>query len=311
MGKTTNTGTAIGHAVAELADRQHGVVSRRQLRELGLSDKTIEWRAASGWLSPVYWGVYAVGRRQVGRRGNMLAAVLACGETTVVSHGSAAELLGIWDKRQVLVDVIAPGQAGRKLDGIRWHRAPPLGPGEAGVCDGIPCTSPARTLVDLAGRLGNASLSRLVEQAAVLRLLDVREVDRVLAHGRRRGAPQLRAILEAWRSKDGSTPLLRSLLEARLRPKLIEANLPCPQCNVELWIGGERFEVDLLWEEQRLVIETDGEETHGTRAAFQRDRRRDQILTAAGYRTARVTWRQMEDEPTAVVSRIQRMLARA
>jgi len=241
----------------------------------------------------------------------MFAAVLACGEGTVVSHGSAAELLGLWDKRQALVNVIAPGEAGRKLDGIRWHRVPLPGPGEAGTCDDIPCTSPARTLVDLAGSLGSASLGRLVEQAAVLRLLDAREVDRVLAHRRRRGAAQLRAILAAWRSKDGSTPQLRSLLEARLRPELIKNGLPCPQCNVVLSIDGERLEVDLLWDEQQLVIETDGEKTHGTRAAFQRDRRRDQILTAAGYRTARVTWQQMEDEPTAIITRIRRMLAPA
>ncbi len=303
----TNTARR-NQAIVALADRQHGVVSRGQLRELGLTDPAIDGRAASGRLYPVLHGVYAVGRGAVGWRGHMLAAVLACGEGTVVSHGSAAELLGLWDKRPVLVNVIAPGQAGRKLDGIRWHRVPPPGPGEAGVCDGIPCTSPARTMVDLAGSLGDRSLSRLVEQAAVLRLLDVQEVDRVLAGGRRRGVPRLRAILEAWRSKDGSKPRLRSLLEARLRPELIEAGLPCPRCNVELWIDGERFEVDLLWEEQRLVIETDGEETHRTQVAFQRDRRRDQVLTAAGYRTARVTWRQLEDEPAAVLARIRRML---
>ncbi len=91
-------------------------------------------------------------------------------------------------------------------------------------------------------------------------------------------------------------------------PVLLAAGLPRPRCNVELWVEGKRLEVDLLWQEQRLVIETDGEETHGTRAAFQRDRQRDQALTAAGYRVARVTWRQLEDEPTPVTARIRRML---
>lgn len=76
-----------------------------------------------------------------------------------------------------------------------------------------------------------------------------------------------------------------------------------------LQIDGKRFEVDLLWGRERLVIETDGEETHGTRIAFQRDRLRDQVLLAAGYRAARVTWSQLEDEPDAVVARIRRMLA--
>jgi very-short-patch-repair endonuclease len=118
----------------------------------------------------------------------------------------------------------------------------------------------------------------------------------------------LTAILAAWRSEGDRMPRLRSLLEARVFPMLVEAGLPRPECNVEMRIDDHRFQVDLLWKEQRLVIETDGEETHGTRAAFQRDRRRDQILTSAGYRVARVTWRQIGDESDAVAMRIQRML---
>lgn len=238
----------------------------------------------------------------------MLAAVLACGEGTALSHGSAAELIGLWDKRPTLMDVIPPSWSGREIQGIRWHRVRlPEGP-EVGFRDGIPCTSPARTIVDMAGRSGWASLRKLVEQAAILRLLDVNEIDRILAQGRRRGTPRLRAILAAWRSDDESTPKLRSHLEARLLPRLVEEGLPRPRCNVRLQIEGNFLEVDLLWEEQRLAIETDGEETHGTRAAFQRDRWRDQLLVAAGYRTARVTWKQVRDEPIAVVNRIARML---
>lgn len=294
--------------MAALAGRQHGVVSRRQLRALGLSDRAITARTAAGTLHPIFRGTFAVGHRAVGRHGRMLAAVLACGEGTVLSHGSAAELLGLWDKQAVPVDVISPRRSGRKIRDIRWHNVLLPGPEEIEVREGIPCTAACRTLVDLAGRLGEKSLRRLVEQAAVLRLLDVREVDRVLARGRRRGAPRLRVILATWRSENKKAPRLRSPLEARMLPALVEAGLPRPQCNVELRIDGHRLEVDLLWEEQRLVIETDGEETHGTRAAFQRDRWRDQLLTAAGYRTARITWRQLEEEPAAIVARIRRML---
>lgn len=146
----------------------------------------------------------------------MLAAVLACGNGTVVSHGTAAELLGLWDWRPVVIDVIARGQSGRKIEGVCWHRAFPPGPEEVTVRDGVPCTNASRTLVDLAGSLGEKSLRGLVEQAAVLRLLDIRAVDRVLAGGRRRGAPQLRSILAAWRSEDEGLPRLRSIMEARL-----------------------------------------------------------------------------------------------
>ncbi|HEX6227931.1 MAG TPA: DUF559 domain-containing protein [Solirubrobacterales bacterium] len=141
------------------------------------------------------------------------------------------------------------------------------------------------------------SLRRVVEQGAVLGQLDVEAVDRILARGPRRGAPQLRAVLKPWRTGDGDVPRLRSTLEAWVLSAAVEAGLPRPKCNTELHLDGEDLEVDLLWEEQRLVIETDGEETHGTRIAFRLDRRRDQVLGAAGYRTARVTWDQMEDEP--------------
>jgi very-short-patch-repair endonuclease len=301
------TGT-VDHAIGALAERQHGVVSRRQLRELGLTDREISLRSQRGNLHPLFRATFAVGHRAITRQGRMLAAVLACGEGTVLSHGSAAELIGLWDKRLTLIEVIPPDWSGRKIDGIRWHRVRVPTDAEIEERDGIPCTTAARTVVDMAGRSGWASLRRLVEQAAILRLLDVDEIDRVLAQGRRRGAPRLRAILAPWRGGAGGVPQLRSPLEARLLPRLVEKGLPRPRCNVRLEVDGHYLEVDLLWEEKRLAIETDGEETHGTRAAFQRDRWRDQLLTAAGYRTARVTWRQVVDEPDAVVDRIARML---
>jgi very-short-patch-repair endonuclease len=238
----------------------------------------------------------------------MLAAVLACGDGAIVSHGSAAELLGLCDKRLPVIEVIPPNWSGRKINGIRWHRVRLPLPDEIEMRDGVPCTTVSRTIVDMAGRSGWTQLRRLVEQAAILRRLNVDEIDRILSRGRRRGGPRLRTILAPWRSMSEQRPRVRSRLEARLLPRLIEEGLPAPRTNVKLRVDGHRFEIDLLWSEQLLAIETDGEETHGTRAAFQRDRKRDQILTAAGYRTARVTWRQVVDEPTAVVDRIARML---
>lgn len=238
----------------------------------------------------------------------MLAAVLACEEGTVLSHGSAAELLGLWDKRLPQIEVIPPDWSGRKIKGIRWHRVRLPLPDETVIRDGVPCTTVSRTIVDMAGRSNWGQLRRLVEQAAIMRQLDVEEIDLVLSRGRRRGTPRLRAILSPWRGTSEKRPRLRSRLEARLLPRLIEEGLPSPRCNVRLRIDGHRLEVDMLWEKQKLAIETDGEETHGTPMAFQRDRWRDQILVAAGYRTARVTWTQVRDEPNAVVARIARML---
>jgi very-short-patch-repair endonuclease len=300
--------TGSGHAIAALAEQQHGVVTRSQLRGLGLHDRAIDDRLVSGYLHPLFRGTFAVGHKSVTRRGWMLAAVLACDEGTVLSHGSAAEMLGLWEKRLPVIHVIPPDWSGRKIDGIRWHRVRMPDADEVENRDGIPCTTVSRTLVDMAGSTGWDSMRRLVEQAAILRQLDIDEIDRILTLGRRRGTPRLRAILAPWRETSEQRPVVRSRLEARLLPRLIEEGLPAPRTNVKLHIEGHRFEVDLLWEEQRLAIETDGEETHGTRAAFQRDRKRDQILTATGYRTARVTWAQVRDEPNAVVHRIARML---
>lgn len=297
------------HAVARLAERQHGVVSRQQLLRLGLTEREIAVRTAHGALHHLFRGTFAVGHRSIGRHGRMLAAVLASGDGAVLSHGSAAELLDLWDRRTSPIDVIAPSQSGRKIREIRWHNVRRPMPDEVEGRDGIPCTTVSRTLTDMAGRISRASLRRLVEQAAVLRQLDVREVDRVLARGRRRGAPNLRAVLDVWRSDDERVPILRSPLEAKLLPVLLESGVPRPECNAKLRIdGGRPVEIDMLWRDQRLAIESDGEATHGTRGAFQADRRRGQRLVAAGYRVAAVTWRQAEDEPEAVVARIKRML---
>jgi very-short-patch-repair endonuclease len=302
---------SVGHLIAALAERQHGVVTRNQLRELGLQERAIDERISSGYLQPLFRGTFAVGHRAISREGRLLAAVLACDEGTVASHGSAAELLGLWDKQLPTVHVIPPDWSGRKIPGIRWHRVRLPRPDEFEIRDGIPCTTVSRTIVDMAGESGWGQLRRLVEQAAILRLLDIEEIELVLSRGRRRGAPRLRTILMPWRETREQRPVMRSHLEARLLPRLIEEGLPVPRTNVKLCVDGHRFEIDLLWDEQRLAIETDGEETHGTRAAFQRDRWRDQILTAAGYRTARITWRQVVDEPNAVVNRIARMLRAA
>ncbi len=300
--------TGSGHAIAAVAEQQHGVVTRSQLRELGLHDRAIDDRIVSGYLHPLFRGTFAVGHKSIARQGWMVAAVLACGEGTVLSYGSAAEMLGLWEKRLPVMHVVPPDWSGRKIPGIRWHRVRLPFPDELEIRDGIPCTTISRTIVDMAGESGWTQLRKLVEQAAILRQLDVDEIDLVLSRGRRRGAPRLRVILAPWRHTAESRPTVRSRLEARLLPRLIEEGLPSPRCNVRLRLDGHSLEVDMLWDKQRLAIETDGEETHGTRAAFQRDRWRDQLLVAAGYRTARVTWAQVRDEPNGVVNRIAHML---
>jgi very-short-patch-repair endonuclease len=237
----------------------------------------------------------------------MLAAVLACGEGSVVSHGTAAALLGLWDYQPRLVDVIAPVQAGRRIDGIYRRHVPPPLPREAWIHEAIPCTSPSRTIVDVAGIVGEHLLSGTVEQAAVLGLLDVPEIDAILSGPRRRGSPRLRGILEHWRRYSPDTRL-RSRMEAKLLPLLSEHRIPIPECNEVLVIDGESFEIDFLWRSQRLALETDGNQFHDNPLARARDRHRDSVLSAAGYRVPRLGWEDLRDRPEATIAEIARLL---
>lgn len=293
--------------VAALAAHQHGVVSGKQLRQMGMTDSAIEHSMATGRLHSVFRGAFVVGHPRVGRNGRMLAAVLACGDGTVVSHGTAAALLGLWDRPLSTVNVIAPGQSGRKVAGIRRRHVPLLAPDEGVIRDAIPCTSPSRTLVDLAGSLEERSLRRLVETAAVLGLLDVPTVDSVLARRRRRGSVLLRVVLKDWRAHT-APPRLRSALEARLLSLIAAHDLPAPLCNQEVRAAGRRMEVDLLWPERRLVVEADGRAFHDNPVAFDRDRRRDRDLALGGYRVLRITWAQIDDEPEKTIATIRRLL---
>lgn len=238
------------------------------------------------------------------------AATLACGDGAVISHATAAAHWELSDRWPATIDVTVPVEAGRKLDGIRCRRCRYPGPLEVCVHRDVICTTPARTLVDEAGTLSIPSLRRRVERAAVLKLLDLDELDRaIVAATGRRGLRGLRAIADEWRTEDGTVPDVRSVFEARVLPQLLALGLPRPLCNHRLEVDGETLIVDFLWPEQRFVVETDGRETHETPVAFQRDRLRDQLLLSVGYPVSRVTWIQIRDEPEAVVARIASSLA--
>jgi hypothetical protein len=284
-------------------------VSLDQLRHLKVTRRAASHRAEAGGLQRVHRGVYAVGHRAIGRAGALRAAVLACGDGSAISHGTAAAFWGLRDQWPTLIDVTVRCETGRKIDGIRCRRCRYPSWDEVVVEEGVACTTPARTLVDLAGMLGTASIRRAVERAAVLKLLDLEELDAAIRQGKgRRGIKALILILEDWRTKDGSVPDLRSDFEALVLPRLVARGLSRPVCNVPLRVDGHRITPDFLWEGLWVVVETDGEGSHGTPVAFQRDRRRDQILVASGYRVVRVTWHQVHRELDAVVTRVARTL---
>jgi very-short-patch-repair endonuclease len=302
---TTKKRTAMEQRLAQLADSQHGVISRDQMRKIGAGDGAIDHAVAIGRLHRVFRSVYALGHPHIGERGRLRAATLACGDDAVISHRSAAALLGLLDKGPVVIDVIASGAHGRKIDGIRFHRVRPPRPEETGTVAGIPCTSPARTLVDLAGTVGERTLRSCFERAAQRRLLDIPAIEASVDPGRR-GVRSLRVLIDHWRR---AAPIarrgrLKSPLEAKVLPLLLQRDLPTPLLNAPVEISKGRIEVDFLWPKQQFAVEADSRDFHSTPVAFERDRWRDRELMRAGYSTLRVTHRQAEREAEAVVDAI-------
>jgi predicted transcriptional regulator of viral defense system len=285
--------------IAALAARQHGLVARAQLIALGLGHRAIDHRVACGRLHVVHHGVYAVGHRRLTRQGHWMAAVLAAGPEAVLCRRAAAALWDLRRSAQTRIEVSTPHRR-RHRPGIEVHRVR-LQPDEMTVIDGIPVTTVARTLLDLAAVLPRPQLERAIERAEALRLAERVSLDALLRRRRgHRGTAALRETLE----KDVHPALTRSELEDRFLNFLGAHDLPRPEVNTLV----EGLEVDFLWRAQGLVVEVDGRETHGTRAAFERDRERDRILQAHGWRVVRITWRQLHEAPDAVAADLARLL---
>lgn len=271
---------------------QHGVVSRRQLIELGLSGQAIQHRISRGRLHRVGRGVYTVGRPELSQRGRWMAAVLGCGPRAVLSYGSASALWGIGRERLRSIEVSIPVSSVRRRTGVEVYRRPNLQPSDIAVCDGIPVTSVVRTLIDVAIDLDRAGLERAVNEADRLDLVDPETLfDELEARSGLRGIGPLRALLG-----DLTFRLTDSELERRFLPLAIEAGLPPPLTRQQ--VNG--FRVDFYWPDLGLVVETDGLRYHRTPAQQARDRLRDQTHAAAGLTPLRFTHSQVRFEPVRV-----------
>jgi len=296
-------------AIATLARRQHGVVSLDDLVGFGLSPSAIRSRVASGRLQRVHRGVFAIGPLTLTRRGHLLAAVFACGPGTAVGCRCACELYEVLGRRGQVVDVISPTRSGRRRDGIRVHSGATLAPYDVTVIDNIPCTSLARTLLDIAEDGPRRDVERALDRAEQQQILDMRAIDDVLERSiGRRGAKLLREVLAEHLV--GST-LARNDLEEAFLAIARAAGLPPDAVNV--WISfpdGGGAEADFLYRDQRLVVEVDGRDVHTTRRAFKADRRRDQRLMLLGWRVVRFTWQQVMFEPAYVAATLRGLLDR-
>ncbi len=202
-----------------------------------------------------------------------------------------------------MVHVTVPyGAHGHNLQDIALHRSRSLLDLEKTHHDAIPVTTPARTLMDLASSLPSRALERAIDEADRLRLADHAGLQAVVkAHPGHHGAARLAAVLASHRL--GST-LTRSALEETFLGICRTHKLGEPDINARV----ERYTVDFLWASERLIVETDGYETHRTRRAFESDRERDARLTVLGYRILRFTYRQIAREPPVVASLVRSAL---
>ena len=288
----------------KLVERQHGVVARHQLAALGFTAAAIRHRLDTKTLHVLWRGVYAVGRPEVTPLGRWMAAVLACGSDAVLSHLSAAELWKLLPERDgpIHVSVITGYQ--RRRSGIVVHRRVALAASDVTVCEGIPVTAPACTLIDVAPHVPRGKLERAINEADKLDLVHPDELRAQLEYEpSRAGVAVIRDVLD-----EHTYVLTDSELERLFVPIAQAAGLPLPETQSS--IAG--FRVDFYWASLGLVVETDGLRYHRTAAQQARDRKRDQALAAAGLTVLRFTHAQVRYESgrvRTVLARVARRLA--
>jgi len=307
MDSTESTAT-----IARIANRQHGVIARRQALEAGISSGLLSGRINSGWLVPIFSGVYSPGTALLDFHGRWMAAVLRAGPGGVLSRHSAAALHGFTERRSSAIEVVRTGGGISKAESLpsegvnrfevavrRTRRLPDRDVTEV---NGIPVTSVARTLLDLAESMSLDRLKTALTDAEKSRLISLSEMEEVISRGRGwTGVKKLGRALREWDALEVET---RSKLEIAMLRLCRRNGIPVPIVNTVL---GE-YMPDFLWREERLIIEVDGYGSHSDRRAFRGDRHRDVDLMLTGYKVARFTHEEVVWEGHETAIRLGRLL---
>ena len=293
-----------GVVLARIASRQHGVVTRPQVLALGVSANWVKRAWDRGLLHQVHLGVYAVGHAYLTQRGTWMAAVLAGGERAALAYWDAAVLLEIAEPRRGKTHVVVPGPSSHRRPGLALHRTRHLPAEHVTSVDGIPVTTPRRTLLDLAAVTPAERLRFVVEAADRRGLLDVLELVR-LCDGSpgRRGTGRLRRIALEQR---GPIRRTKSPPERAFLRRCIRRGLPEPRVNTRL----HGYEVDFHWPQANLVVEIDSYAFHRSWAQRRRDIARDADLKARGIEVLRFLEEQMLEDEERVFAQIGALLAR-
>ena len=273
------------------------MVTRRQLLAAGVAAWEIQHRLGTGALIGVHRGVYRVGHVAPSLEARYLAPVLACGAGADLSGRAAGYLLGLLKGRAPDPEVTAPTE--RTVKGVRTRRSRPRSPIERTIWRGVPVTSVARTLVDLAAELDEAELARACHEAGVRFRTTPAQVEEVLAQQPRSpGAGKLRRIMR------GEVRVTLSRLESRFLERLRDAELPLPETN--RLAGGRR--VDCRWPERRLSVELDSYRYHSSRRAWEQDRRREREARARGDEFRRYTRDEVFEDPRLMLAELRALL---
>jgi very-short-patch-repair endonuclease len=290
----------VERAIARVAARQDNVITHDQLFEAGLGRGAIARRLQARTMQSMHRGVYLLGAAPPTPMARARAAVMACGEGAVLSHRSAAEMLGLLAQSDRAIEVTVVGRNPGSHAGIKLHRPRALARHDVTDMRGIPVTTVARTICDLAATEPANEVEHAYQEALYRRIVTDRRMAAILdREPRRKGAPVIRALIE-------NPTLTRSERERTLLRLLARAQLPRPLTNVRL----HGYLVDAYWPEHRLIVEFDGWRAHGHRNAFETDRKRDQVMLAHGIRSMRVTDRHLIHEPVALTARIAMTLSR-
>jgi Transcriptional regulator, AbiEi antitoxin len=288
---------SLNQAIATLASRAQGVVTRQELLGAGLSSEQIRRRIERGTLIAVHRGVYRVGHRAPSREARYMAAVKACGGRAVLCGRAAAHVWGLIKGAHPQPEVLAPSK--RVVPGVLTHRSLTIARADVAFWQGIPLTSVPRTLVDIASSLPDYLLGRACHEADVRHSVTPDHVEEVLA--RRPSTPGARTLR---RIIHGDEPISLSRLESRFVQRLRDAGLALPQTNRSA--GGRR--VDCRWPDRSLTVELDGFRYHRTRHAWDQDRLRERQARVRGDEFRRFTYRDVFEDPAFMLAELRSLL---
>ncbi len=286
--------------LARIAARQHGCVSLAQLKACGIGEDGVRSRVRSGRVHPKHQGVYAVGHDGLTLDGRFMAAVLAGGPNAFLSCWATMGLAGLmrWDPSR-RIDVTVRGTGERYRPGIRFHRARNLDPRDTTRIRGIPTTTPARAILEIATHVSDDRLKRIVRQAQAERLASVRQIAEMLSRANgHRATKRLAAVIATGPAPTASGD------EDRVLQVILDAGLEHPVVNEAVVVGGTPYRPDMRWPAQRLILEVDSR-WHDGALARELDATRQADLEAAGERVLRTTLEQATQSPRQLVARLR------